>query len=399
MPSPRQGQTVAIIPARGGSKGIVAKNLRPLGGRPLVSWTIDAARRTPEVDRVVVSTDDAEIAAVASAAGAEVIDRPAALSGDAASSESALLHALDVLRSRNGYEPELVVFLQATSPLRAPGDIAAAIRRLRAENADSLLSVSAVHTFVWRREGGVWNSLNYDYRHRVRRQDSPEDVLENGSIYVFRPWVLRETGNRLGGRIAVYEMDPLNSFQVDRLEDLALMERLVEARVGALPPIGRVRLLVLDFDGVMTDDRVFVDQDGREAVFCHRGDGLGIGLLRQAGIEVVVLSTETNPVVGARCRKLGLEFVQGCADKLVALKALAVRKGIDREEIGYVGNDVNDLGCLRWVGLPLAVANAVAEVRRAARYVSVAPGGFGAVREICDRLFENVGSTSTGQGV
>src|SRR5947208_9069855 len=122
-------------------------------------------------------------------------------------------------------------------------------------------------------------------------------------------------------------------------------------------------LLALDFDGVMTDNRVLVDQDGREAVWVHRGDGWGIARLREAGVSVVVISAETNPVVAARCRKLQIDSIQGCDDKLIALQLLARERNIDRESIAYVGNDANDLDCLKWVGLPIAVADAESEVR------------------------------------
>lgn len=147
---------------------------------------------------------------------------------------------------------------------------------------------------------------------------------------------------------------------------------------------GAIRLLVLDFDGVMTDNRVLVDQDGREAVWVHRGDGWGIAGLREAGVPVVVISTETNPVVAARCRKLQIELIQGCNDKLAALQQLAHARGIERGSIAYVGNDVNDLGCLAWVGFPIAVADAEAEVRVVAKRITKRAGGWGAVREVAD---------------
>jgi N-acylneuraminate cytidylyltransferase len=385
---------VAIIPARGGSKGIPRKNLALVGGRPLIAWTIESARRTPEIDRVLVSTDDEEIAAVARDWGAEVVRRPASIAGDEASSESALRHALDELAASGG-DPELIVFLQATSPSRRPRDISDAITTLRREGADSLFSASPVHGFVWRRGMGSdgWSSFSYDHRHRQRRQDSPEDVIENGSIYVFRPRILRETGNRLGGRIAVHRMDPLDSFQVDEPEDLALFERLLRDRRFAPSgaELSRVRLLVLDFDGVMTDNRVHVDQEGRETVSCDRGDGLGITRLRDAGLEILVLSKEKNPVVTARCRKLGIEAVQGLDDKLSVLQRRAAERGRTPEEIVYVGNDVNDLACMGWVGLPVAVADAEGEVRDAAKWITQRPGGRGAVREVCDAILEEIG--------
>lgn len=145
-----------------------------------------------------------------------------------------------------------------------------------------------------------------------------------------------------------------------------------------------MRLLVLDFDGVLTDNRVLVDETGREAVWCHRGDGWGIARLRDAALPVVVLSTEENGVVAARCRKLRVPCVQGERDKLAALRRLAAEAGVGPEAVAFVGNDVNDADCLEWVGFPIVVADAMAMVRPLARYVTALPGGHGAVREVCD---------------
>jgi YrbI family 3-deoxy-D-manno-octulosonate 8-phosphate phosphatase len=380
---------VAIIPARGGSRGIPRKNVVPVAGRPLLAYTIEHARATAAIDRVIVSTDDAEIGEVAEQYGAEVIRRPAAISGDRAPSEAALLHALDELDAREGYRPDLVVMLQATSPLRRPDDVQRAIETLIEEDADSLFSACTVHGFLWHREAGDLSSIGYDYRDRRMRQDGPEDLLENGSIYVTRRELLCATRNRLGGRIAVHHMEPLDSFQVDEPSDLVLMERLLSNGAstdsGVVPAEGLdVDLLVLDFDGVMTDDRVLVDQHGTESVWCHRGDGWGLARLRDAGVPIVVMSTEVNPVVGARCEKLRIDVMQSCDDKLRQLRQLAGARGIAASRIAFVGNDVNDLPGLRWVGVPIAVADAAPDVRAACRYVTRRPGGHGAVREVAD---------------
>jgi N-acylneuraminate cytidylyltransferase len=391
-------KTVALIPARGGSQGLPRKNVRLLAGKPLVSHSIEAALRTPAISRVMVSTEDSEIGAVAQAYGAEVIWRPPELSGDSATSESALLHALDHLRDREGYEPDLVVFLQATSPLRGHDDIQKAVELLQAEGADSLFAACPVEGFVWRSTSGAVAPVNYDPTARPRRQELPEAILEeNGSIYVFRPWVLRTHHSRLGGKIAVHVMDRLSSFQIDVLSDLALMEHLFRLQQpAALPSPGDIRLLALDFDGVMTDNRVWVDQAGTESVACYRGDGWGIARLKEAGVEVCVISTETNPVVSARCRKLNVAAFQGCADKLAPLQSLARERGLGPEQVAYVGNDVNDLECLQWVGLPIAVADAVPQVRAAARFVTTQLGGRGAVREVADWILSAKGGQEAG---
>ncbi len=147
-----------------------------------------------------------------------------------------------------------------------------------------------------------------------------------------------------------------------------------------------MELVVFDFDGVMTDNRVLVLQDGTEGASCDRSDGLGVGMLKAAGMPMLVLSKEQNPVVGARCRKLGLECHQGIDDKLTKLRDLLASRGMTMADIAYVGNDINDLACMREAGLPIAVADAYPPVLAAAKMVTVKPGGKGAVREVCDAL-------------
>jgi len=403
-------EILALIPARGGSKGIPGKNLRPLAGAPLVAHSISQALATPAVTKVVVTTDDQSIAQVARQWGAEVVDRPEELSGDTATSESALRHALEVLQKEQGYGPDLVVFLQPTSPLRLADEIQRAIDTLRHEEADSLFSACTVHGFVWRRHQGGLKSMTYDSAARPRRQDIGEDLLENGSIYVFKPWVLERFDNRLGGKIVVHPMDPLDSFQVDEPGDLELLESLARLRpetIATLPPktppeakplpetkLQAVKLLALDFDGVLTDDRVLVDQNGVESVRCHRGDGLGIERARRAGIRVVVISKEKNPVVAARCAKLRVQCLQGIDNKLPQLQALAAELDLDQEEILYVGNDINDLDCIHWAGVSAAPADARDEARKAVTWVCTKKGGHGAVREVCDRLLLAHGKSS-----
>lgn len=221
---------LALILARGGSKGLPGKNIRPLRGVPLLAHSVRQAVEARHVARVCVSTDDAAIAAVARTHGAEVIDRPAALSGDTASSESALLHALDMLRDTQGWQPDLVCFLQCTSPVRAAGDIDGAIERWASEGADSLLSVSPSHRFLWERgPDGQSCAINYNWRARPRRQDMAPQYVENGSIYLFRPDDFRAGGNRLHGRIALYEMGELAALEIDSLLDFQLVDAALAA--------------------------------------------------------------------------------------------------------------------------------------------------------------------------
>ena len=196
-------EALAIIPARGGSKGIPRKNVLPVAGKPLLAWTVEAARAARRVDRVVVSTDDPEIADVARRRGADVVDRPAEISGDSATSESALLHALDHLRATEGYEPDLVAFLQCTSPLTAPGDIDGTIDALIRDGADTALAVVPFHYFLWRGDGA---GINHDKRERKLRQEREPQFLESGAVYVMKVAGFRAAKHRFFGRTALYEM-------------------------------------------------------------------------------------------------------------------------------------------------------------------------------------------------
>lgn len=158
--------------------------------------------------------------------------------------------------------------------------------------------------------------------------------------------------------------------------------------------IRQVRLVAFDFDGVFTDNSVYVLQDGTEAVRCSRGDGIGLQKLRGLGIDTLIVSTETNPVVGARARKLGIECVQDVRDKGDAIEEIARERGLVLDQVAFVGNDINDLPCLTRVGLPVVVRDAHDDVVPFALYRTRRRGGHGAVREVCD-LFEEVLSRTT----
>ena len=220
-------RSLAVIPARGGSKGLPGKNLRNIAGKPLIAWSILRAIEAGRVDRVLVSTDDEAIAQTAREFGAEVpFLRPAELATDAAPTEPTLTHALDWYAA-NGEEFDLITLLQPTSPLRLPGSIDAAIARLETEGADSILGGCENHHFFWR--AGQPAEALYDFRNRPRRQDiAPQDrwFRENGSIYVSRVDAFRSSGNRLSGKIALFEMAEEESWEIDSEADFAVVESL-----------------------------------------------------------------------------------------------------------------------------------------------------------------------------
>ena len=224
---------VAIIPARGGSKGVPRKNIRVVAGRPLLAWSIEDGLESSRVGRVYVSTEDAEIGRVAAQSGAAVIERPAALAQDETSSEAVLIHALEAIAAAGRGEPDLVVFLQATCPVRTGAEIDAAITQLESTGADSLLSVSPSHAFLWREEDGLAVPVNHDYRNRLRRQDLPAQYRENGSLYVFKPRVLTQGRNRLGGRIVLYRMSEEAGIDIDSESDLELADLVLRRIAGS----------------------------------------------------------------------------------------------------------------------------------------------------------------------
>ena len=221
---------LALIPARAGSKGIPAKNLRPLAGKPLIAWSILHAAAAKSIDRIIVSTDGSEIAAAAKLWGAEApFLRPAEISDDTASTELAMTHAVETLMA-DGYNPDFVVLLQPTSPIRHVGAIDAAIRLLEENCADSLVSAREIHPFLWKNPKD--GRPTYDIHHRSRRQDIGEaDRLyeENGSIYITRTALLLQNKCRLGGKIVVFPMSPYESIDIDTVEDFSLAQAIIES--------------------------------------------------------------------------------------------------------------------------------------------------------------------------
>jgi N-acylneuraminate cytidylyltransferase len=226
------GKVVSIILARGGSKGIPRKNVLDFCGKPLVAWSILQSLNTPEIDEVYVSSDSEEILKIAEKYGAKTIVRPDEIAGDTAKSESAIEHAFKVI----GSSQEIAIMLEPTAPLRKPDDMSKAIRQFRAENWDSGFSGAILEDFlIWKKNPeGILESVNYDYRNQVRRQDRQPDYVENGAIYFFRPKTFLENKNRFGGKIGVYLMDFWQSFEIDNPEDWNFVELLFKNYLGNL---------------------------------------------------------------------------------------------------------------------------------------------------------------------
>ena len=379
---------IAIIPARGGSKGIAGKNVRTLCGKPLIGWTIEAALASQLVDRVFVSTDDARISQVAEHFGAHVVERPVEISGDTASSESALLHTLEYLLQNKVHCTELT-FLQCTAPLTAPEDIDGTVQVMLEQQADSAMAVVPFHYFLWSNTTGSAVGINHDKRIRPLRSEREPQYLEAGAVYVMKAEGFRQARHRFFGKTAMYVMPPERRWEIDDPADWTVAEALMRQReqhriLDAIP--SPVTAMVLDFDGVFTDNKVIVSEDGREAVVCDRGDGMGISQILKLDIPMLVLSKERNSVVQVRCNKLGIECCHGIDEKLPTMLGWFRDRGLEAQRAIYVGNDVNDIACMQAVGCGVAVADAHEAVRANAGLVLSSAGGQGAIRELTDLI-------------
>ena len=223
-------EVVAIVLARGGSKGIPGKNIIDFCRKPLIVWTIEQLQHAKGINSIWVSSDSEEILSISKNCGVEIINRPSEISGDSATSESGRLHALEYIENKVGCV-DLVVAPQVTSPLREPLDIERGLYDFHDQNCDSMFSCSvAEDLFFWgKMSDGTLRSINYDYRKRSRRQDILKQYIENGSFYIFRTEVLRQYNNRFGGKIGMTEMEFWKMFEIDSIEDLKICEALMKA--------------------------------------------------------------------------------------------------------------------------------------------------------------------------
>lgn len=373
---------VAIIPARGGSKGIMDKNLQSVRGVPLVVRAIRSCLESFSIDRVYVTTDSERIASVAESHGAKVIRRPRDLATDESSSEDALLHALDDIP-----DATTVAFVQCTSPFIDFRDLDRATKMVSSGDYDVVFSGLSDHTFRWEKADDGWHPVGHDMAKRPRRQDLPPRVIETGAFYVFTKQGFQASRSRFHGRVGVVEVSPREALEIDTHDDLQMARELAQQADGRQSP-WPLEAIVFDFDGVHTDDYAYVTQDGNESVRVKRSDGLGIGMLKDAGLTLLILSTEKNPVVSARAKKLGVEAITGQSDKAVALQSWLKKNSLDPGLVAYVGNDVNDRGCLEMVGWPIVVKDAHPEVLVLARLTLDSAGGEGAVRELADLVLQ-----------
>lgn len=402
-------EVLAVIPARGGSKGIPHKNIRNFAGFPLIAYSITAGLQAECVTRLVVSTEDEEIAAVAGELGAEVpFLRPVELAQDDSLDLPLFQHLLTRLAEQEGYRPEVVVQLRPTSPIRPRNCVDEAVRLLLEHpDADSVRGVVPAgqnpHK-MWRidpQTGQMIPLLSVEgivEPYNAPRQALPPVYWQTGHIDAVRPAVILEQNSMSGRVILPLRIDPRYTVDIDNLTDWQRAEWLVyHGGLDMVDPARRrrplpdkIELVVLDFDGVVTDNRVWTDEEGHEMVASFRSDGFGLRFLRSLGIQIMVISTEVNQVVTARCRKMRVPVVQGVEDKVSVLKAYLEENAIDPRHVVFLGNDINDVPCFPLVGCGVVVADAQPEALRQADLVLTRRGGHGAVRELSELILQKI---------
>jgi N-acylneuraminate cytidylyltransferase len=399
-------EILALIPARGGSKGIPRKNIRSFAGYPLIAWSIAAAKQASCVTRIIVSTDDEEIAAVAREYGAETpFLRPAEFAQDQTTDLPVFEHALQWLEEKEGYQPDIVIQLRPTSPIRPKDCVDDAVQILMEHiDADCVRGVVPAgqnpHK-MWRfsGEGQPMQPLleveGLPEPYNAPRQILPPVYWQTGHIDAIRAATIRQKKSLTGDVIYPLVIDPRYTVDIDTLSDWAKYEAVVNSGLDIVTPARakrpmpeKIDLILSDFDGVITDNRVWVDEHGTEFVAAYRSDSMRLNELRSQGIELVILSSEPNRVVEARAKKMGVEAIYGVGiyEKGRVMREVLEQKNIPAANVVYVGNDLNDLPGFEIAGWSVAVADAYPEVTRAADHVLSRAGGHGALRELIDLI-------------
>ncbi|WP_404423341.1 cytidylyltransferase domain-containing protein [Thalassospira australica] len=379
---------IAFIPARGGSKSIPLKNIRPFCSYPLIYWSLRALQDVPDVTQIVVATDSKEITdTVESLCFKNVIvyKRKPENATDTASTESVMLEYLDQAGLSDN---ELFILTQLTSPLTLAQDFIGALKLRQSSGADSVLTGVQCKRFFWTRDG---TSLNYNYLERPRRQDVGGWLMENGAFYINTVGNILQHRNRLSGKIALYEMPEYTAIEIDEEDDWAVAEGLMRTHI--LPRITHstaIKLFLSDVDGTLTDAGMYYDQHGNEMKKFNTHDGKGFELLRKAGIKTGLITSEVTAIVECRARKLAVDYIvqgKGYGDKLTAVQDICEREGVTLQEVAYVGDDVNCIDLLKHAGLAACPSNATDPVKALASVLHLKRrGGEGAVREFIDSI-------------
>ena len=383
-------QVTAFIPVRGGSKSIPLKNIREFCGKPLVYWNIAALQAAGLVDKIVVATDSDDIEATVRSFGfdkVEIYRRSAENASDTASTESVMLEYIEAARLS---EETVFMLVQATSPLTQTIHFQEALQLYSEGNYDSLLTCVVNKRFFWNKNG---TPRNYDYRNRPRRQNFEGELMENGAFYINTVKNILQSGNRLGGKIGIYDMPEYTAIEIDEPDDWTMLENLMRKHVLKTQPVTKIKLFLTDVDGVLTDGGMYYSETGDELKKFNTRDGMGFHLLREAGIKSGIITTENTQIVERRAAKLKVDYVyqgKNTGGKLQTALEICRKEGITLAEAAYIGDDINCYDLLCEVGMAACPADAVDKIKTIPNIIILRKkGGEGVVREFIEIILGN----------
>tara|TARA_Y100001960_G_C14770789_1_gene879868 strand:- start:2869 stop:4014 length:1146 start_codon:yes stop_codon:yes gene_type:complete len=365
---------LGVIPARGGSKGVPNKNIRKIAGKPLIAWSIESAFKSKLLDDFIVSTEDKKIAEIAQYYGAKILQRPDHLATDEATTLSVLQHIIEEAPA------DIIVVLQPTSPIRDDDLVDRCIAQFKEKKSDCLGT------------GFNYAIKVYGANNNTPRQAMKCEFVEDGNVYVMKKELIK-TGKWTGGKIEYFELGGDQSYQIDTELDFFILRNLLEKRskekINEI--IKPIRLLAIDVDGVLTDAGMYYSQAGDELKKFNTRDGMGIELLRKAGVKIALITKEKSKIVQRRAEKLKVDFVyQGIENKIGALKEIVDKMDMDLDKVAFIGDDVNDTQALSQVGFSATPEDGMAENKKIVNYVCTKSGGDGCVREVCDLILSSI---------
>ena len=383
-------KVIAFIPVRGGSKSIPLKNIKPLCGRPLVCWNIEALEACSQVDEIIVATDSDEIWNTVESRNykkTKLYRRSAENACDTASTESVML---EYIKYANLPQDDIFMLVQATSPLTESIHFYEALQKYATGVFDSMLTCVHNYRFYWNEDG---SSVNYDYMNRPRRQNFRGILMENGAFYINTIKNILSNGNRLGGKIGIYEMPEYTATEIDEPDDWMVLEKLMRKYKHELQKPkekSSIKLFVSDIDGTLTDGGMYYSENGDELKKFNTRDGMGFGLLRKVGIKTAIVTSEDRNLNRRRAEKMNVDYLaQGKRDggKIEAVKDIIQGLGISMNEVAYIGDDVNCIDLLTAVGCAACPADACAKVKDIPGIIVLTHnGGDGCVREFCELI-------------
>lgn len=380
---------IAFIPVRGGSKSIPLKNIKLFCGKPLVYWNLKSLQDSPTVDEIIVATDSELIKTTVIAfqfSKVKVYDRKAENAVDTASTESVML---EYIKAAQLSDDTIFMLVQATSPLTQTKHFEGGLAMYNTHDFDSILTCVRNFRFFWNVDG---TPKNYDYKNRPRRQNFNGMLMENGAFYINSVKNIKETGNRLSGRIGIYEMPEYTATEIDEPDDWLILENLMYRHilVSKTTDYSNIKLFISDVDGVLTDGGMYYSEKGDELKKFNTRDGMAFQLLREHGIKTAIITSEDTKIVENRAKKLKINYcIQGKQNggKLSATQKICEELGISLLETAYIGDDINCKEVLENVGFAFCPADAQLEIKKIPNIIiAEQKGGNGVVREIVNKI-------------